>query len=118
MTLLLRVILLWPAFYPVKVSTGLFYFLGLVFQNGFPWATMLSIIGSIVFVGFLVGLGWWKRKTTFMEKFIDYSKKAAFGVAFGFLGCLILLVFPFLWIFQYFKVFLEMVYGNFRYRNE
>ena len=95
-----------------------FLFPGPKFPNDFPWATVLSIIGSIVFVGFLVVLGWWKRKTTFMENFIYYSKKAAFGVVFGCLGCLILLAFPFVWTFQYFKEFFEMVYGNFRYRNE
>ena len=66
----------------------------------------------------LAGLGYYKRQTVFMQALIENSKKACGGIVFGSLGCILLLVFPFLWIYQVFKAFFEMVYGRIRYRNQ
>ena len=89
-----------------------------VYPYQFPWASVLSIIGSVVLVITLAILLYYKRQSVFVQGLKRNTRKACGGIAFGCLGCLLLCLFPFLWIYQFFKAFFEMVYGRIRYRNE
>ena len=89
-----------------------------VYPYEIPWASILTSIGLVVLLILLAGLLYYKRRTVFVQGLIRNSKKACGGIVYGCLGCILLLVFPFLWIYQFFKAFFENVYGQIRYRNE